>query len=216
MLKLSLRFWLLLSLTLLFFLWFIGQQTPQLSLDNLSPNFTTSTFYQVTVSSYANTETTKEINEGFTFDEFNQKLDQESKRENHLFLPMQQQVDMQKLHLDASPAVAFFDLHWQWQDFLVEAKTGFSKENQVFLEHVALSQQTVTLDTKTLTIDLKNRTAKSNDPLFWHAKMSAGQAAGLFYQAQRLHLYQVETWIYLDERHPQAIPPVIPMPMETK
>ncbi len=212
MLKLSLRLWLLLSLTLLVFLWFIGQQAPQLSLDNLSPNFTTSTFYQVTVSSYANAETSGEINKDLTFNEIDQEVD----REDRLFLPMQQQASVQKLHLDASPAVEFFDLRWQWQDFSVEAKTGFSKENQLFLEQAALSQQDLVLDLKTLVIDLKNRTAKSNDPIFWQAKMSAGQAAGLFYQAQRLHLSQVETWIYLDKNHQQAMPPVIPMPMEVK
>lgn len=208
MLKLNLQHWLLLTLTLLFFLWFIGQQTPKLSLDNLSPNFTTSTFYQVSVSTYATPEESEKNQQDLTFNEKNQNFDKQ------LFLPLEQQARVQKLHLDAAPAVEFMDLRWQWQDFLVEAKNGFSKDKQLFLENIKLSQADFILELKTLTVDLKNRSAKSNEKVFWQTPGSTGQAANLLYQGQRLHLSQVETWLHLDEKLETS--PVIPMPLENK
>lgn len=212
MLKLNLRHWLLLTLTLLFFLWFIGQQTPKLSLDNLSPNFTTSTFYEVTVNTYASPEKLEKNKQSLTFNDNNQKFD--TQFDTQLFLPLEQQASVQKLHLDAAPAVEFMDLRWQWQDFLVEAKNGFSKDKQLFLENIKLSQADFILELKTLTVDLKNRSAKSNEKVFWQTPGSTGQAANLLYQGQRLHLSQVETWLHLDEKLETS--PVIPMPLENK
>jgi hypothetical protein len=171
------------------------QQSPQLSLNTSTENFTNSTFYEVTVSSYAASEVTESpssATDDLTFNHDNQK----SSLESRLFLSVQQRANIQKLDLESAPAAKFSVLQWQWQDLVLIAETGFSHINQVFVENVSLKNSMLEITVPRLTIDLAESFAQSDGEINWQQSLGYGKAQSLLYQDGRLFLYQVESFIY--------------------